>query len=839
MAGYDPATAGDNVLDQYADVALEYDSWRWVIRRAPAGQAASTYTYWTNYENPYEDYLDPPLDVAAINLWKQKALESRADGTQIITYTNCLGQTLLEDVGDGQGNQAVSYYEYNLYRQRSLAADPAAVAGYAESPRGLTVTFQPDTGAIHGYDYYQQTKLSRGAVAGKLQAEWIQAGAAGMPAEVGNYAYTGCTAAGRVNYFLASQTTFSGQEAGSAATTFYQYEYFPGTLQPAQKTTVLPAIPAAQNGSGTSNRQVERYDLQGRVVESVCPRGYVTRNAYDPATGAVVQTIQDAGGLNLTTDYEVDGQGRVTQVLGPVHAIPAPDNPQTATVQVRAAQWTVYRDRTDDDGVTWHETLTAQGYYQPDTGAMTLVNPVSISRTTDSNSRSEQIQAVRADAAGPLTAEDLFAQASYVRWSVSLLNGAGQQTASRTYHTLPAAGDGQEGMSYDQTLYGYDAFGRQNRVRSPGGTVTRTLFDTQGRAIATYVGTNDTGATDADPTGGAAPDNNMVCVSSQAYDAAGRLIQQTQHVDADAFHDRVTTTGYDTLGRVSSVAGPDGTQQQFVYDNLDRQIVAQTFAAGPAGLVLIARSDTLYDDLGRVYRTLTYVVDDDGTCHDPQAANTWYDCSGNAIKQQGPGSRVFTKTLIDSVGRTVEIYVGYDLDETAWAEAATLDGDTLFEQTETVYDAASNVIETVRRQRLHTATDDQTGQLEDLSTAPKARVSYAAAWYDGLGRGIASAAYGTNGNAPWTRPETIPDRSDTVLLSTTSYNDRGEAYLTVDPAGRAQQQTFDDSGRLVETIDNVQSGSTASDANRTVRQTYTPDGQWPRSPRSTPRPATR
>ena len=78
-------------------------------------------------------------------------------------------------------------------------------------PRGLTVDFQPDTGAIHGYDYYQQTKLSRGAVAGKLQAEWIQAGAAGMPADVRHYTYTGCAAAGRVNYFPASQTTFSGR----------------------------------------------------------------------------------------------------------------------------------------------------------------------------------------------------------------------------------------------------------------------------------------------------------------------------------------------------------------------------------------------------------------------------------------------------------------------------------------------------------------------------------------------------------------------------------------------------------------------------------------------------
>ncbi|MFV2069020.1 MAG: hypothetical protein ACC645_18795, partial [Pirellulales bacterium] len=63
--------------------------------------------------------------------------------------------------------------------------------------------------------------------------------------------------------------------------------------------------------------------------------------------------------------------------------------------------------------------------------------------------------------------------------------------------------------------------------KTPGGTITRSVFDTHGRAVETYVGTDDSGASDADPTGcttsaggsssACDPDNNMVLVSESEY----------------------------------------------------------------------------------------------------------------------------------------------------------------------------------------------------------------------------------------------------------------------------------------------------------------------------------
>ena len=54
--------------------------------------------------------------------------------------------------------------------------------------------------------------------------------------------------------------------------------------------------------------------------------------------------------------------------------------------------------------------------------------------------------------------------------------------------------------------------GRQNKSVTPGGTITRTVFDARGHALADYVGTDDSGATDADPTGAEGDPHLVECV---------------------------------------------------------------------------------------------------------------------------------------------------------------------------------------------------------------------------------------------------------------------------------------------------------------------------------------
>ena len=190
----------------------------------------------------------------------------------------------------------------------------------------------------------------------------------------------------------------------------------------------------------------------------------------------------------------------------------------------------------------------------------------------------DEIQAVRASTSGKLSASDSFPQSTWVRWSTNSYSDQGDLVWSRVYHTIPASGAGSSGTNYDQTDFGIDAQGRRNIVKTPGGTITRTVFDVRGQAVKTYVGTNDTGATDSDPTGGGATGNNMVLVSENEFDGGsaggyGNLTKVTQHVDAGTT--RVTSMSYDFRGRRIGTDGEIDHFDHLTYDNLDRVVKSE------------------------------------------------------------------------------------------------------------------------------------------------------------------------------------------------------------------------------------------------------------------------
>ncbi|HLA85743.1 MAG TPA: RHS repeat-associated core domain-containing protein, partial [Thermoguttaceae bacterium] len=112
-------------------------------------------------------------------------------------------------------------------------------------------------------------------------------------------------------------------------------------------------------------------------------------------------------------------------------------------------------------------------------------------------------------------------------------------------------------------------------------------------------------------------------------------------------------------------------------------------------------------------------------------------------------------------------------------------------------------------------------------------------WYDGLGRGTASAYYGRediatgethyffdgsgdpDGNndgvpdrAEANRPQTYAENAGSAAgfgfqLQLTQYNDAGLAYRTIDDLGRIDETQYDDAGRVVKTIQNYADGTPA------------------------------
>ena len=283
----------------------------------------------------------------------------------------------------------------------------------------------------------------------------------------------------------------------------------------------------------------------------------------------------------------------------------------------------------------------------------------------------------------------------------------------------------------------------------------------------------------------------MVIVSSSEYDngvsgGGGNLTETTQHLNATTT--RVTSMTYDFRNRNTTTDGEVDYFQKLYYDNLDRVIKTERYDTTILGN-LIARSETRFDDLGRVYQSIRYGVDPStGTVGNSLTDNTWFDQSGNVIKSLPSGSSLATKTTFDSLGRAVIMYRGYDLDETSYADAFTVADDVILEQSEATFDAASNAIQTLVRQRYHNAPDTQTGALQNPSTTPKARVSYSASWQDGIGRVVATANYGTNGGTALSRPDLVPEASDTVLVSLASFDAAGNTLESIDPAGMVSRR---------------------------------------------------
>ena len=654
------------------------------------------------------------------------------------------------------------------------------------------------------------------------------------------------TTDGTTVYPISVSRILQGDISTGAIATNYSYTYHAGTNAIAERITTLPAIDPDHNGSDTSNVRKETYDVDGHVLWSLDERGSFTYNTYDPVTGAIVQTIQDVksgqsltpptgwgdlptSGLHVMTDYTHDIRGRITQTLGPAHLSPLPsgEGQGEGSVQVRTASWTVYDDAN-------HTIRTAQGYQVVGTSAYVLINPISITKTDLDGRVIEQIQAVRGSgvtSSGALSSSDTFSQSSYTRWSGNTYSNT-LLTSSRVYHLIPSSGAGTVGTNYAETTYTYNSVGRVVKTIAPNGTIQRGVLDIRGHVVKSYVGTSDTDATNADPTGGSASGNNMVLLAENQYDgggcscgANGNITQTTRYVDASTT--RVTSYTYDWRDRRLTSSTSDGTTtyiRQNTYDNLNRVTQTDWYHTAAQDANLVGRSKKYYDELGRVYKTETYAVDPStGTAGTVLADNTWYDSVGNVIKQKPAGSGAFKKTAYDSLGRVVKRYVGYDTTESSYVDAGTIDGDTIFEHSETSYDAVGNVIFVTNRSRLHDATG--TGELTTPDgRQPKARVSYAAAWYDPIGRKIATANYGTNSGTAPTRPDSAPTRSDTVLVSSAEYDATGKAFSVTDSAGKVSHREFDSLGRMTKTIQNYVDGGTANDQNVTVETAYTIDG---------------
>jgi RHS repeat-associated protein len=844
----------DTQVAPYADNYYEYDSGQRVTKEIVQGVGCSSCsgglgTFTFSYANSSFTY--------GINTWWTKTVETLPDGNQNIVYANYAAEVMLSVYVDvGSGLKWETFHKYDSSGRAILTALPSAVTGYDDtkpdllnynSQTGLYQYLRNTSGLIQITDYATSTTATPtmpGNVAGYLQDTKVEQGQQGTAMLTGSRQYIAQTAGGITIYPVANSTVYRNTDGTGPETTSYTYTFFSGTDQIQSEAVSLPVISSAQNGPATADVHTTFYDVYARPIWTKDPDGFINYTAFDPATGAVSKTITDVdttrtgdfqnlpsgwstpsgAGLHLITSFVVDGLGRPTQITDPngnisynvfidtnyeIRTYPG-WNSSTHTPTGPTQDTRYDRPGSYWESLTMSATPAVDGNGHP-TGGEAISNLQTLSRSYIS-------------AGGQVARGDAYLNLTGVTYSVSQYIG----TLNTNYYT---------------TLYGYDDRGRPNRTQTPNGTIYRTVYDGLGRAVSTWVGTNDSVMGEWSPTNNGPP-SNMIQVSGNVYDGGGvgdsDLTQLTRYPGGSAAN-RVTQNFFDwrdrLVARKSGVQASEDTTTHrpifyYTYDNLgettaidhyDGDGVTITSTNGvpnaPSASLLRAHSITSYDDQGRVYLQQGFSVDQSNGTISTNSLNTnsWYNHRGQPIEISLPGGLV-TKTVYDGAGRATKSYETDGAGGTSWSAASTVANDNVLTETITTYDSDDNPILVTTKDRFDNETG--TGELGDPNTIPKARDSYMAYYYDLGNRLTTTVNVGTNGGTAYIRPSTPPAGSDTVLVTSTAYNAAGWLDTTTDPRGIVQKNFYDNLRRVTKTIAAYTDGNPTNNTNKTTEYTY-------------------
>ena len=326
----DPLSATDAVLAGYADNYFEYDAQKRVVLEEVSG-GSRTY----QFERSVSAFSPGPSE---FNQWVTKTVETLPDGNRNIVFANRAGQVMLKVFASAdESEQWCTYNRYDDHCRVVMRAEPSAfkkVAGayYDESKadlldynatNGQFKYLNNDSGLIHLTEYYPDVSPPTEGAPGYLKSRQVKKGVQGTAIKIRDWEYTSRTAQGQTIYPVRKEICYpsASNQLLQIECTLYSYTWHTDTLQMLTRTTTLPAVAASEHGSGGTDTRVEEFDGYGRVIELQDERGIVTGHSYDLATGALVQRVDDVGGLDLVTDYEHDDLGRITQELEPVHQV--------------------------------------------------------------------------------------------------------------------------------------------------------------------------------------------------------------------------------------------------------------------------------------------------------------------------------------------------------------------------------------------------------------------------------------------------------------------------------------------------------------------------------------
>ncbi|MCH8823064.1 MAG: RHS repeat protein, partial [Planctomycetes bacterium] len=391
---------------------------------------------------------------------------------------------------------------------------------------------------------------------------------------------------------------------------------------------------------------------------------------------------------------------------------------------------------------------------------------------------------------------------------------------------------GTKGTDFDATLIGYNDQGRTVRIEDPTGQIQRTVFDSLGRTTQQWTGTNDNAF-----DGGSSPGpDNMVKTVEMVYDSGGDeansyLTKQTLFVENSATDDRETTFQHDLRGRVLLTTNPAAPHVLAMYDNLGRQLASGLYSSVTSIVVgtdipttesdnRLALSQTSYDERGQVWQTKSHKIGSGGSDDDNILTQNWFDDGGNLIKVDGSQLMKIGYNRLDQRTHTYILAVDND---SVYADADDVTGDIVLQESQTVIDVNSGITlmtATIDRDHDDYGGGENTGALDDNSddgtpdplkyTAAdiNGQIQITSYWYDSINRLETVANYGNNGGSDFDRDGlVVPTRSDTVLVTSYTYNADGTLLEISDPMSLETRYIYDAAARQTVVTSNYVNGT--------------------------------
>ncbi|MCH8151435.1 MAG: RHS repeat-associated core domain-containing protein [Planctomycetes bacterium] len=873
----DPQSATEANLKSYASSFFKYDTDRRIVSAwfngacGCSGAASGTHTFTYESNGSYTD------NTGYDTTWKSRTIAKKPDvkhktadpaiESYITQYFDEVGQPLSRvstklTPTDTSGNQKTwaTKVTRNADAQVTDIHSPANVTGYTHSTASFTTS--TSAGLVTVF-----TRVPSGDMKGFVADRKHKKGTSGSAYLDGTSTYTSrsltVSDVGLTRPLIASRRVYtkeiiSGTDDSRLTSLAYTFHSATSTavlyIAPKKITTTNPAVSTANNGSNSSTKPKRYLRKDGTTAFSESATNIFTYTQYtdgqlskridDVKTNGTFPTGDDpntdfgitetADGWDRSTTYAYDAQGRSDIVTQPDGRVGKRYYSKLADSRLVTLGYNDYEDLATDK---FHGPVQ---YTVRNHARRTEVRAtVSLTGNESTTALTGHIDETDSD---PITAMDL---GTVARMTVSVFDETGGVLEeSRPYFLIPASGSGTDGTNYDATFIGYDDQGRRMRTKAPHGTISRSDFDTLGRVVRQWIGTNDNDF-DGGETGGT---DNMVKTSAKEYDSGNdkdnsSVTKRTAFIQDSETGKREPSYSFDLRGRVLLTTNP--TEPEHVlnkYDNMGRVIASGVYKNGNVAATddpttrttdRLSLTQTFYDEMGRVWKTQRHKIDDaDGSDDDNLQTLTWYDAAGRVIKVDGSQ---LTKTSYDRLGRRTHRFTLASDNDTGYSDADDVTGDIVLQETQTVYESSDSgdVVMTATIDRFHDdyGAGETTGALDTNAdfvdvkyTAAnlEGRIQITANWYDRFGRRTDTVRYGTNGGSDFNRSGlSVPTRSDTKLLTEQVYNTDGTLKSTTDPENLETRFEYDDAGRQTKVISNYTDGTPSADTDQTIKYEYT------------------